>query len=123
MTAEITDELLKMRVWLHEALMRNEVDKQKLTAFLEIVNGFLERPPRIEDESQPGITLADVKWVFDNDQLAVLEFEQEENVIVIRRKQYLERETWLAINAKVDELGGRWVSAGEGSRWEIPITS
>jgi hypothetical protein len=58
--------------------------------------------------------------VFEDDQLEVLEFSQEENVIVIRRKQYLERDTWLAINAKVDEVGGRWMSAGEDSRWEIP---
>ncbi|MCW4040128.1 MAG: hypothetical protein NWE83_05175 [Candidatus Bathyarchaeota archaeon] len=28
MTADIRDELAKMRVWLHEALMRNEVDKR-----------------------------------------------------------------------------------------------
>jgi hypothetical protein len=42
MNTEISDELLKMRAWLHEAMMRNEVDKQKLTAFLEIVNGLLE---------------------------------------------------------------------------------
>ena len=120
MNIEITDELLKMRAWLHEALMRNEVDKQKLTAFLETVNGLLKRPPPTEDTSAPEITLAEVKRVFDDDQLAVLEFAQEDQVIVIRRKQYLERDTWLAINAKVDEVGGHWISAGENSRWEIP---
>ena len=123
MNAEITDELLKMRAWLHEALLRNEVDKQKLTAFLDIVNGFLERPSHIEDESPLQIALAEVMRVFDDDQLAVLEFTQEQNVVVIRRKQYLERDTWLAINAKVDEVGGRWVSAGEDSRWEISIAT
>ena len=110
MNAEITDELLKMRVWLHEVLLRNEVDRQKLTAFLKIVNGFLESTPHTEDTSQPEIALAEVKRVFDDDQLAVLEFTQETGVITIRRNQYLERETWLAITAKVDELGGRWVS-------------
>jgi hypothetical protein len=122
MNAEITDELLKMRAWLHEALMRNEVDKQKLTGFLDIINELLERPPpSMADETTPGVSLADVRRVFDDDQLNVLEFSQEENVIAIRRKQYLERDVWLAINAKVDELGGRWVSAGEDSRWEISI--
>jgi hypothetical protein len=52
-----------------------------------------------------------------------LEFSQEDHAIMIRRKQYLERETWLAVNAKVDEVGGCWISAGEDSRWEIPITN
>ncbi|MCW4039783.1 MAG: hypothetical protein NWE83_03410 [Candidatus Bathyarchaeota archaeon] len=33
------------------------------------------------------------------------------------------RDTWLAINAKVDEVGGRWIRAGEDSRWEISTTS
>ncbi|MCW4041947.1 MAG: hypothetical protein NWE83_14500 [Candidatus Bathyarchaeota archaeon] len=120
MNTEISNELGKMRAWLHEALMRNEVDKQKLTAFLEIINGSLEITPPIESESTSGITVAEVMRVFEDDQLEVLEFSQEENVIVIRRKQYLERDMWLAINAKVDEVGGRWTSAGEDSRWEIP---
>lgn len=119
MNTEITDEFLKMRAWLHEALMRNEVDKQKLTAFLDIVNGFLQRPPPTKGDVASGITVAEIMRVFDDDQLAVLEFSQDENVIAIRRKQYLERDVWLAINAKVDEVGGRWVSAGEDSRWEI----
>jgi hypothetical protein len=122
MNADITDELLNMRAWLHEALMRNEVDKQKLTAFLETVNTLLKSPQPTESESRPEIPLAEVKRVFDDCQLEVLEFSQEDQVIVIRRKQYLERDTWLAINAKVDELGGRWMSAGEDSRWEI-VTS
>jgi hypothetical protein len=120
MNIEITDELLQMRAWLHEALMRNEVDKQKLTAFLETVNGLLKRPPRTDETSRPEINLAEVKRMFDDDHLAVLEFAQVDQVIVIRRKQYLERDTWLAINAKVDEMGGQWISAGENSRWEIP---
>jgi hypothetical protein len=33
------------------------------------------------------------------------------------------RDTWLAINAKVDEVSGRWIRAGEDSRWEISTTS
>lgn len=119
MNAEISDELAKMRAWLHEALLRNEVDKRKLTAFLDIITGVLETPPRTEDEFTSGITVAEIMRVFDDDQLDVLEFSQGENIIVIRRKQFLERDTWLAINAKVDEVGGRWISAGEASRWEI----
>jgi hypothetical protein len=102
--------------------MRNEVDKQKLTAFLDIINALLESPPQSEDASMFGVTVAEVMRVFDDDQLNVLEFSQEENSIVIRRKQYLERDTWLAINATVDEVGGRWIRAGEDSRWEISIT-
>ena len=122
MTADIRDELTNMRAWLHEALMRNEVDKQKLTAFLEIVNGVLERPPPTESEVTTEVSVAEVMRVFDDDQLAVLEFSQEDQVIAIRRKQYLARDTWLAINSKVDEIGGRWISAGEDSRWEIPAS-
>ena len=123
MNVEITDELLKMRAWLHEALLRNEVDKHKLTAFLETINKSLKSPPQSEDASTSEITVAEIKQVFDNDQLEVLEFSQVANIIAIRRKQYLERDMWLAINTKVDELGGRWISAGEDSRWEISTTT
>ncbi|MCW4041138.1 MAG: hypothetical protein NWE83_10355, partial [Candidatus Bathyarchaeota archaeon] len=113
MTADLRDELATMRAWLHEALMRNEVDKQKLTAFLETINALLKTPPRTEDISTTRITVTEVKRVFDDDQLTVLEFSQDDHVITIRRKQYLERDTWLAINAKVDDVGGRWIRAGE----------
>jgi hypothetical protein len=60
--------------------------------------------------------------MFDDGQLEVLKFTEDDNVIAIQLKQHLERDTWRAINAKVDELGGRWVSACEESRWEIPST-
>ena len=60
--------------------------------------------------------------MFEDDHLNVLEFTQDDQGITIRRMQYLERDTWLTINAKVDEIGGRWISAGEASRWEISIT-
>ena len=122
MNAEISDELLKMRAWLHEALLRNKVDKQKLTAFLETIDGLLESTTRAERKSISRVTVAGVKRVFDDDLLAVLEFSHKEDIIVIRRKQFLERETWLTVNAKVDEVGGGWISAGENSRCEIPTT-
>ena len=51
---------------------------------------------------QPGISIAETQRVFDDDQLDVLEFTEDQKVIVIRRKQHLERDTWLAINAKVE---------------------
>jgi hypothetical protein len=123
MNTDISDELLKMWAWLQESLLRNEVDKLKLTAFLETIDSLLNSTTRTEGESTSEITVAEVKRVFDDELLNVLEFSQEDHVIIIRRKQYLERNTWLAINTKVDELGGRWVSAGENSRWEISIIS
>lgn len=97
--------------------------KQKLTAFLDFINGLLDGPPRTEGEVTSGIAVAEIMRVFDDGPLAVLEFLQEENVIVIRRKQYLGRDTWLAINAKVDELNEHWISAGEDKRLESPVAS
>jgi hypothetical protein len=123
MNAVIVEELLKMRTWLQEALLRNEQDKQQLTTFLSTIDTLLGSQPRAEAEHTPQVTIAEVKRVFDDELLKVLEITQEDPVIVIRRKQFLERDVWLTVNAKVDELNGHWISAGEDSRWEIPIAS
>ena len=61
MTADLRDELVNMRAWLHEALIRNEVDKQKLSAFLETINEFFKNPPRAEDISTTSITVAELQ--------------------------------------------------------------
>ncbi len=71
-------------------MLRNEVDNQKLTEFLEfiyaildIVTAFFEGKQRAEAMFQPGITIVEVQRVFDDDQLDVLEFTEEQSVIVI----------------------------------------
>jgi hypothetical protein len=88
-------------------------------AILDIITAFFEGKYRAEAMFHPGTATAEIHRVFDDDQLDVLEFTNDDNVVTIRQKQHLDLDTWLAIDAKVGELGGRWVSAGEDSRWEL----
>jgi hypothetical protein len=53
----------------------------QLTAFLETVEGLLESKPHAESEPTSRLSIAEVKRVFDDDLLAVLEFSREDNTI------------------------------------------
>jgi hypothetical protein len=121
MDEEIVNELMKIKTWLQEYLSKMEQDKQQLNMFIESIDQLVEKEARIEEVPPTTVTLEQVRHVFDDDLLNVLEFSQEGNTIVIQQQQFLERNIWLRINAKVDEINGHWVSAGEDSRWEIPV--
>jgi hypothetical protein len=53
-----------MWAWLHEALLWNEVKKQKLSAFLETINGLLERTPPTEGEFTRTRMTSSMSWSF-----------------------------------------------------------
>lgn len=121
MDEETVNELMKIKNWLQDYLSKLEHDKDQLMTFIESIDTLVEKEVRIEEIPPTSATLAEVRRVFNEELLNVLAFSQEGNTVIIRRQQYLERDTWLTVNAKVDELQGRWISAGEESRWEIPI--
>jgi hypothetical protein len=51
------------------------------------------------------------------DLLAITKLEED---FKIERAKYLESALWQEINNRIQELGGRWVSAGKDSHWIIP---
>ncbi len=122
MDEETVNELMKIKTWFQEHLSKMEQDKQQLNRFIESIDKLVEKEARTEELPPTTVTLEQVRRVFDDDLLNVLDFSQEGNTIIIQQQQFLERTIWLRINTKVDEINGHWVSAGEDSRWEIPIS-
>lgn len=47
-----------------------------------------------------------------------LDINTENDTIVIRPKTWLQNE-WYRINEAIKSMGGRWISEGQNSRWEI----
>ena len=51
----------------------------------------------------------------------LLEFNEDAKTVYVKACQYFhEKSTFVGINNIVKSLGGRWVSMGKDSRWEIP---
>jgi len=50
-----------------------------------------------------------------------LEFAQGEGMVLYAPKRYFkDKSTWIAINKIIKAHGGKWITAGEGSHWEVP---
>jgi len=122
MDEEIVNELVEIKTWFQKYLSKMEQDKQQLNMFIESIDKLVEKEARTDEVPPTTVTLEQVRRVFDDDLLNVLEFSQEGNTIIIQQQQFLERNIWLRINAKVDGINGHWVSAGEDSRWEILVS-
>ena len=71
------------------------------------------------EEAAPRITVASVEARLGG-HLQEVEVSVEKEGIVVKPKGFLGREKFAAIAAVIEELGGRYVSAGKESRFLIP---
>jgi len=62
----------------------------------------------------------DVRTLFPKDLEDMLLFEEEEEYIVIRPRQYLGSENFAKIASIVREQGGEYISAGKESHFRVP---
>lgn len=70
--------------------------------------------------SPGGRTIEDVRIMFPEDLEGLLTFEEEEEYIVIRPRQYLGSENFAKIASIVRGAGGEYISAGKDSHFRIP---
>jgi hypothetical protein len=111
-----------LKQWLQDRLAEVERERERLTALLEVIDMAAADQPSVEVEPSTGLTLSDVRDALGRDFTDLLDIQVEGTVVVIRRRQFLERAVWDAITEKVRRLNGNWISAGEDSRWEIGRT-
>ena len=49
-----------------------------------------------------------------------LEFAQGEGIVIYAPKEFFkDKSIWIAINKIIKAHGGKWITAGEGSHWEV----
>jgi response regulator of citrate/malate metabolism len=64
--------------------------------------------------------LEDVKMMFPDDLEDLLSFEEKEDYIVIKPRQFLGSENFSKIASAVRGMGGEYVSAGKASHFRVP---
>jgi phosphoenolpyruvate carboxylase len=65
-------------------------------------------------------SIEDVRTLFPKDLEEMLLFEEEEEYIVIKPRQYLGSENFAKIAAIIREQGGEYISAGKDSHFRVP---
>lgn len=64
--------------------------------------------------------LEDVKMMFPDDLEDLLSFEEKEDYIIIKPRQFLGSENFSKIASAVRGMGGEYVSAGKASHFRVP---
>jgi len=73
--------------------------------------------PRATERSK---ALEDAKTLFPDELEALLSFEEKDDYIIIKPKQFLGSDNFSKIASAVRQAGGEYVSAGKGSHFRIP---
>ena len=73
--------------------------------------------PRISERMQ---SIEDIKTMFPEDLENLLNFEEREDYIIIKPRQFLGSENFAKIASAVRGLGGEYISAGKASHFRVP---
>ncbi len=73
--------------------------------------------PRAPEKSK---AVEDIRMMFPDDLEALLSFEEKDDYVIIKPRQFLGSENFSKIASTVRGLGGEYISAGKGSHFRIP---
>jgi hypothetical protein len=73
--------------------------------------------PKTPERMQP---LEDIKMMFPEDLENLLNFEEKEDYIIIKPRQFLGPENFAKIASVVRGIGGEYISAGKASHFRVP---
>jgi len=97
-------------------------DLRELVTSMKSLSGQAPAPaPPTTVTVQPGgRTIEDVRIMFPEDLEGLLMFEEKDEYIVIKPRQYLGSENFAKIASIVRGAGGEYISAGKDSHFRIP---
>jgi hypothetical protein len=81
------------------------------------VSGAVAGAPRVPERSK---ALEDVKTMFPEDLENLLSFEEKDDYIIIKPRQFLGSDNFSKIASAVRQAGGEYVSAGKASHFKVP---
>ncbi len=73
--------------------------------------------PQIPEKSK---ALEDIKMMFPEDLENLLSFEEQEEFVVIKPRQFLGSENFAKVASAVRGMGGEYISAGKASHFRVP---
>jgi hypothetical protein len=77
-------------------------------------------PPPLPQIPEKSKAIEDIKMMFPEDLENLLSFEEKDDYIIIRPRQFLGSENFSKIASAVRGMGGDYVSAGKASHFRVP---
>ena len=84
-------------------------------------------PPLMQPLSQPSASIGgkskaveDIKMALPEDLEGLLNFEERDDYVIIKPRQFLGSENFSKIASAIRGMGGEYVSAGKGSHFRVP---
>ena len=112
-----TEQLLQR---IDELLTVLNVISRDLTETSKALKAMVKAPAVAPKEEEKVRTIDDIKTLFPKDLEEMLMFEEMEEDIIIKPRQYLGSENFAKIASIVRDAGGEYISAGRESRFRVP---
>ena len=114
------DELLVLLNRISEDL-RTVSSSMKSLAVSQITQPTVAAPPIISHEvHEEKKSTDDLRMAFPEDLESLLSFEEKNDYVMIKPKQFLGSENFAKIASTVRGLGGEYISAGKNSHFRVP---
>jgi hypothetical protein len=79
-----------------------------------------QTPPKLPQIPEKSKVLEDIKMEFPDDLEGLLSFEEKDDYIIIKPRQFLGSENFSKIASTIRGMGGEYVSAGKASHFRVP---
>ena len=117
---ERIDELLVVLTKISEDL-RNLTASIKSVAVAQITNPPPQTPAAISHEiHEKKKSIEDIRTAFPEDLENLLSFEEKDEYIMVKPRQFLGSENFAKIASAVRGMGGEYISAGKDSHFRVP---
>jgi hypothetical protein len=77
-------------------------------------------PPALPRAAEKSKAVEDIRMMFPDDLEELLNFEEEDDYVIIKPRQFLGSENFSKIASTVRGMGGDYISAGKASHFRVP---
>ncbi|MEM2119029.1 MAG: hypothetical protein QW840_02780 [Candidatus Bathyarchaeia archaeon] len=77
-------------------------------------------PPKLPKMPEKSKALEDIRMMFPDELESLLNFEEKDDYVIIKPRQFLGSENFSKIASAVRGMGGEYVSAGKASHFRVP---
>jgi len=116
---ERIDELLVVLNRISEDL-RNVSTSIKSTVGSQVTQPAFQASEAVSHEVSENKSVNDVRLAFPEDLEALLSFQEKNDYIIVKPRQFLGSENFAKIASAVRGLGGEYISAGKDSHFRVP---
>jgi len=115
-----TEELLQRIDELLTVLNVISRDLMETSKALKALVGTPAVAPTVAPKKEKMRTIDDIKTLFPKDLEEMLMFEEKEEDIIVKPRQYLGSENFAKIASIIRDAGGEYISAGKESHFRVP---